>query len=372
MKKSLLALAALTAFAGAASAQSSVTLYGRVDLSVGKNSGLDSYNATTGASVDASKYIQNGSGSRLGFRGVEDLGGGMSALFNIEHRFNADTGADSSGNVRFWGARSIVGLQGGFGQIVFGREYTTAFLGSQLVADPWGWDTVVAAPAGAGATIPAPTAAAPTATARFNVGGTIGITGGGNIAKVRNDSSVTYKIAAGGFSFGAQIAEATDAIAVTGRTSKPVNFNLGYSAGPLVLGFGMERTGLKGVSNTSLSGDNVSEDWMTLNGSYNFGSFKVGAFYGKGDSYATGLTHKSYMLTATAPIGAGEFRAAYGQLKAESEKVNRLFAAGYHYSMSKRTTLYVDMVNNSANIAELVGQPKGSSTGYDVGIKHNF
>ena len=173
MKKSLLALAALTAFAGAASAQSSVTLYGRVDLSVVKGIGSDA------------KNIANGSGSRLGLRGTEDLGGGLSALFNIEHRFNADTGADSTGNVRFWNGRSLVGLQGGFGQVVFGREYTTAFLGTQLIADPWGWDTVAAQN---------------------------GITGLGGIAKVRNDSSVTYKIAAAGFSFGAQIAEATDTI----------------------------------------------------------------------------------------------------------------------------------------------------------------
>ena len=80
MKKSLLALAVLGAFAGAASAQSTVTLYGRVDLSFAKNIGSED------------KDIHNGSGSRLGVRGVEDLGGGLKALFQIEHRFNADTG----------------------------------------------------------------------------------------------------------------------------------------------------------------------------------------------------------------------------------------------------------------------------------------
>ena len=78
MKKSLIVLAALGAFAGVASAQSSVTLYGRVDLSVNKPVG------------SANKGISNGSGSRFGARGVEDLGGGMSAFFNIEHRFDAD------------------------------------------------------------------------------------------------------------------------------------------------------------------------------------------------------------------------------------------------------------------------------------------
>ena len=68
MKKSLLALAVLGAFASAASAQSSVTMYGRVDLSVGKPIGT------------ANKGLFNGSGSRLGMRGVEDLGGGLKGV----------------------------------------------------------------------------------------------------------------------------------------------------------------------------------------------------------------------------------------------------------------------------------------------------
>lgn len=313
MKKSLLALAALTAFAGAASAQSSVTLYGRVDLSVAKNIGSDA------------KAIQNGSGSRLGFRGVEDLGGGLSAIFNIEHRFNADTGADSTGNVRFWNGRSLVGLRGGFGQVVFGREYTTAILGTQLIADPWGWDTVAAQS---------------------------GITGLGGIAKVRNDSSVTYNIAASGFSFGAQIAEATDTI--NNFAAKPVNFNIGYAAGPLNASFGYEKTGREGAGDEKM--------WATQI-SYNFGAFKPGFFYGKGTAL-NGADHKGMMFTVTAPLGAGEFRASYGTLKANDTTVSKRLAAGYHYSMSKRTTLYVDFANDS--------EAATSKSAYDVGIKHNF
>ena len=120
MKKSLLALAVLGAFAGVASAQSSVTLYGRVDLSAGKGAGVEQ------------NSLANGSGSRFGVRGVEDLGGGLQALFNIEHRYNADTGAQTNG-ARFWTGRSLVGLQGGFGQIVFGRRATVS-----LISNAWG------------------------------------------------------------------------------------------------------------------------------------------------------------------------------------------------------------------------------------------
>jgi predicted porin len=308
MKKSLLALAALTAFAGAASAQSSVTMYGRVDLSVVKGIGSDV------------KSIANGSGSRLGMRGTEDLGGGMSALFQIETRFDADTGAAQNMSVatgtggtsnRFWGARSIVGLQGGFGQVVFGREYTTAFLGTQLIADPWGWDTVAAQN---------------------------GITGLGGIAKVRNDSSITYKIGGGGFSFGA----------------KPVNFNIGYAAGPLNASFGYEKTGREGAGN---------EKMWSAQATYNLGAFKPGFYYGKGTAL-NGADHKGMMFTVTAPMGAGEFRASYGTLKANDTTVSKRLAAGYHYSMSKRTTLYVDFANDS--------EADTSKSGYDIGLKHNF
>ncbi len=317
MKKSLLALAVLGAFAGVASAQSSVTMYGRLDLSIGKNAG------------SSAKFMANGSGSRLGMRGVEDLGGGMKALFNIEHRFEADTGAQSNAQ-RFWTGRSIVGLEGGFGQVVLGREYTTAFLQSQLAADPWGWDTIAAST------------------------GTVAITGGG-LARVRNDSSITYKVSGGGFTFGAQIAEASDALSSFDK--KPFNFAVSYAGGPISAAFGHEEYDLAGATQKTT--------WNTFNGAYNLGAVKLGALIGNGKSGGPTGKHKSYLLTATAPLGAGEFRAAYGKLKSSVVgDVNKTFAAGYHYSLSKRTTLYTDIANNS--------KAATSKTAYDVGIKHNF
>ena len=324
MKKSLIAFAALATIAGAASAQSSVTLYGRVDLSINKPTGSQA------------KNISNGSGSRFGVRGVEDLGGGMSAFFNIEHRYSADTGAMTDA-ARMWGGRSIVGLQGGFGKITLGREYTTAFLGSQLIADPWGWDTVVSGtPSG---------------------GLNQSITGVG-IARVRNDSSLTYNFAASGFSFGAQIAEATDTI--NNFQKKPFNFSVGYAAGPVSLHLGYEKTGQVAAAAAKV---------MTFGGSFNLGAVKLGAMIGKGTSSAN-ASHKSYLLTAVAPMGQGEFRASYGSLTADpagaaaKTDVAKGFAVGYHYALSKRTTLYTDFLRNTALAA--------NKTGYDFGIKHNF
>jgi predicted porin len=104
-----------------------------------------------------------------------------------------------------------------------------------------------------------------------------------------------------------------------------------------------------------------------LNGAYNFGAFKVGAFFGRGDT-ATGSRHQSWMLTATAPVGAGEFRASYGRLQNKTADIDAAkgFALGYHYSLSKRTTIYADVMRNNADTIA------SSNTGYDFGIKHNF
>ena len=133
MKKSLLALAVLTAFAGAASAQSSVTIGGKLDLAIGKKIGT------------SDKGLFDTPGSRLNFGGREDLGGGMAAVFGIEHRFNPDDGTDASaGKANFWNGYSWVGLTGSFGTLRLGRDYTSAFITVQNQVDPFGGDTVAA------------------------------------------------------------------------------------------------------------------------------------------------------------------------------------------------------------------------------------
>jgi predicted porin len=323
MKKSLLALAVLGAFAGAATAQSSVTMYGLIDLGVGKPAGT------------ANKGMFQAAGSRLGMRGSEDLGGGLKGLFNIETRFDADTGSAQNFNVtptgsttananRFWGARSFVGLEGGFGQILLGREYTTSFLQAQVNADRWGWDTVVAG------------------------GATVGITGGG-IGKVRNDSSLTYRISFSGLTIGAQIAEATDTI--NRFAKKPVNFAVSYGGGPIAAGLGHERTG------------NSGEQWTSGHFSYAFGAFKPAVFYGTGKK-ADGSKVKSAMLSLAATFGAGELRAMVGKRSTAGSSDISAIGLGYHHSLSKRTTLYTDFVRNSKLSSE--------KTGYDFGVKHVF
>ena len=121
MKKSLVALAVLAGFAGAAAAQSSVTLFGVIDVAA----------RYTKANGQDTKQLSNdgSSSSRIGVRGVEDLGGGLKAGFWLEGALAADTGtADSS---RFWGRRASVSLMGDFGEVRLGRGKTS----TRLVVD---------------------------------------------------------------------------------------------------------------------------------------------------------------------------------------------------------------------------------------------
>ena len=111
MKKSLIALAALAAV-GAASAQSSVTLYGIADISAGVVE-VDGVSRETGFNK------ANLQQSRVGIKGSEDLGNGLKAVFNYEHGFNSANGAFTAGAEA---RRAVVGLQGGFGSVLLGRD----------------------------------------------------------------------------------------------------------------------------------------------------------------------------------------------------------------------------------------------------------
>src|SRR5476651_2727555 len=133
MKKSLLALAVLTAVTGAASAQSSVTLYGKVDLGLVLDSG------GAGKSVRISSGVTGG--SRIGFKGVEDLGGGMKAAFQLETGYCADSAAGApnfcTGSNQFMGRQAHGDLTGAFGALSAGRQYSLGFNNLSTI-DPFG------------------------------------------------------------------------------------------------------------------------------------------------------------------------------------------------------------------------------------------
>ncbi len=319
MNRHLIALAALTAFVGTATtaaAQSSVTLYGIVGLEAGKNPGSNT------------KVLQNGANSRLGVRGVEDLGGGLRAFFNLEHRMEPDSGTQSDGG-RFWNGRSTVGLEGSFGRVWMGREYTPLFLNVALVGDPWGFTGIGALDSG--------------------------LAGVG--AYSRYDNTVNYQYAASGFTAWLQVAEGErngNAAGTAVAPKRPVSLALSYGAGPVYLGFGYD------------SRINDQDGLWALVGTYNLGTVKLFGTYASGKT-GTGAKHTEIALAATAQMGTGQLRLGVDQIKRSSgpsATLKQQVTLGYHYSLSRRTTVFADLVNDS--------KAATSKSGYGFGLKHAF
>lgn len=329
MKKSLLALAVAGAFSGAAFAQSSVTIYGRVDVGISKENNGTS-NLSGGVNTSDELQVRQLSGSRLGFQGTEDLGGGLKAIFQFEHRFNPDNGAVTV-PAAFWNGRSFVGLQGPFGTVKLGREYTPAFWVG-LFSDPWGFDTV--AQMGA-VTLPG--------------------------SPLRFSNVINYKTP----SFGGA---AVEAAYVPNETAGPNNkdgfgASFTWSGGPLWIGLGYERPAYTAPNKT---------DFFTLGGNVKFGPAKVYFNFADGQTEtgipATDTDRQHLGLGLGYTVGAGEIRAMGSRFTVEvggTETKTTKFGVGYHHSLSRRTTLYVDY--GRASTTSLTAR-----TGFDAGIKHNF
>lgn len=365
MKKSVLALAALSALAGVAHAQSSVTLYGRIDAAYAKRSG---YSVPAG--------VNDTQSSRIGFKGVEDLGGGLKALFNVEAGLFSDTGA---ADTNFFSRRSVVGLQSDLGTVTLGREYSPSYLLAEKVADPWGNDTYAGFEAIVRGGVKTPAAA----TSPYTTFGTTSHNSAadgntGAIDSKRQDNSVTYNLSVAGFNVGAQYAAKETS---TTQFDAATNFGVSYGAGPLYIGAGYAAPGT--------SPDGVGRaGWASLVGAYDFGFAKFSGFFGEGRN-AKGYRVRSWLVAAAAPIGNGQLRAGYGELKNKGsynnatgvgvagQKVQEQLSIGYHYSLSKRTTIYTDVVyDDKAGTAYDTVAPVGvtgkSKTGYDIGIRHDF
>lgn len=308
MKKSLLALAVLGAFAGAASAQSSVTLYGKLDLGFAKAAG------------SADKQVADGSRSRVGFRGVEDLGGGLKAMFQFEHRFNPDDGTVT--NAAFWHGISTVGLGGSFGTVNLGRQYTAAFSLATDVIDPFGGYTV------AGLRDESLTK---------------------SVARLRTDNSVRYDGAFGGLKVAADIAETP-----AGGVDRPYSVAAQYAAGPFMVAASYD--------NPTGANDNLA----TLGGSYTFGPAKVSLGIGRGDNDSN-VRVKQALAGVTVSVGAaGQVLAGYAQEEVGTADATKKVSLGYRHNLSKRTQLYTDVTR----VNDLLS--KTEKTGYDFGVIHTF
>lgn len=357
MKKSLIALAAVAA-SGAAMAQSSVTLYGVVDTSVAYVKGNKS----------VSGLLNNGAAtSRLGFRGVEDLGNGLKAEFVLEGAVSPDDGGSSFDFKR----QSTVGLSSEFGQVRLGRALTASY----------------------------------NAVSRYDVFGTNGL--GSTLAwsgaetgyQNRSNNMISYispKFAGFGvgidYGFGEQ---------KKNKTNRYMGIGATYDNGPLSIGFGFDEKNNvlmeEAVIDTSVYPNVVItpaayDDLKTwqLGASYDFAVVKLAGFY-KETKYkdsVSGVSEgklKTWNLGVSAPVGAaGVVKASYNNYKlSDSSEKAQQFSLGYVHSLSKRTALYgtysylknkngADFELNGAFAGVNGANDSGKMQGVQVGVRHAF
>ncbi|PRF60562.1 porin [Burkholderia multivorans] len=382
MKKSLLALGA---FAGAAHAQSSVTLYGIIDEGFIFNNnakGQHLYGLSSGVMQ----------GSRFGLRGTEDLGGGLKAIFTLENGFDVNSGRLGQGSLMF-GRQAYVGLSSPYGTVTLGRQYDSVvdFVGPLEAGDQWGGYI----------------AAHPGDLDNFN-----------NAYRVNNAIKYTSPSYAG-FSFGGLYS--LGGIAGQFARNQVWSLGAGYNNGPLVLGVGYlnARTpaNFGGMFNNGSTAAttavtspvygayaNTANTYQVIGagGAYTFGAatigatysntkfkgFSVGPFVNQTATFNNGEINFKYQLTPALILGA-----AYDYT--QGSKINGSSAAKYHqgslgvdYFLSKRTDVYVIGVyqHASGNTLDANGnvvQAHASINGLDpsatsnqvaarVGIRHKF
>lgn len=309
MKKSLIALAVLAA-SGVAMAQSSVTLYGVADLGLVKSSGVS-------AQMTGNGVMNNGS-SRLGVRGVEDLGGGLKASFNFEQGINGESGATDA--VTFQRAANLA-LSGGFGRFQMGRTLNPSFFGVAA------WEL--------------------TGTANYSAVGTqFGYTGQGP----RTNSLFQYTTPnLGGFS------------GTLGYVMKPDNggnakydLNAIYRQGPLAAALSYNKT-------------NTMKGNMALGASYDFGMAKVAA-----SIQNNGGPSKGFTIGATVPVGPVALTLDIARENGTGMK-NTDFLVEAKYALSKRTFAYAAYYKDGDNNGALPGgYNTGAKNHLGLGVRHNF
>lgn len=381
MKKSLIAVAVAAALPAFAQAQTNVQMYGIADLSIGMQD--------PGGAAKGSGVVSTGgqSTSRFGVRGTEDLGGGLKAMFNIETVVNWDNGNSEANAATFWQRRAVGGLQGGFGEVRLGRDYTVGFsaagatdimgyglygnwlsftanggvYGIQTRASNALWYTSPALGNTKCMAFPAPTECNP-------FGGGLTITGFYSFGSGTGASESFSDPVASDDAFGAAIV---------------------YRGGPMVAqGYYQVLKTLSGTSAVSNKQYGVGLGW-------NFGMVRVAGNYGvadpNGPNSLTGGKHTGWQLGAGIKVGAGEVIVSYLSqeidLSAGTDPKGNTWGVAYVHPLSRRTNLYANIGqtrNNDAGAFPLyasghsiaagaaVNGVRGDPKGVQFGVRHMF
>jgi len=347
LKKTLLAAALLAGFAGAAQAQS-VTLYGIVDMGF-MNSKQDGQSATNG--------LESGiaGSSRFGLRGVEDLGNGLKANFQLESGFKADTGIQSASGQLFDRA-AWVGLSGSFGEVRLGRQDTLGFNWFRGAINPFG----NAYSQAQSKTI-------------FNVNG---------IDDRVSNSAFYLSPKFSGFQFGAGYSFNASGSETTGNDGDNSVYSLGlrYQTGPLLAVLTYEqKNAADQAPGAGVGGSDLKN--IQLGATYDFGMAKLHAGYGRlqNSGYRSSAEKEnSYLIGVTVPFGAHSVFATYqrndnANINAgRQDKAINGYAIGYNYTLSKRTMVYALFNQYTDVIARTDNKQPGDKREIAIGLQHKF
>lgn len=357
-KLTVLAVALASAAAAQAQTAASPTIFGLLDIGY-----LSVRSSGTGTSTQVA--TDGNTSSRLGFRGSESLGGGLSAEYWLEAAVSPDTGLSggtsttnkdsvNSGGLTF-GRRSTLGLKANWGEVRLGRDYVPSFNNLTVAMHPFGTNGV-----GNAGQLFYP----------VNTGGTTVRT------NVRASNSIAYHLPGnlGGFNGTVMYATGEQSSSAAGGTSKDGNhlgFRLGYSAGPLNAAFASGKTNYA-------TGDFTQTN---LAANYKFGPAKLMYLWGQNK---VGVTKTSvHMIGTQWDVSAmGQVRVAYTTLKATAvaNDANQ-WAFGYQHTLSKRTALYANysqVKNKGTGKSFTVGgglgvtDAGGTASGYEIGMRHSF
>ena len=318
MKKSLIALAVLAA-SGVAMAQSSVTLYGVADLGLVKSNGIS-------AQMSGNGTMNNGN-SRLGVRGVEDLGGGLKASFNFEQGINAESGKTDANTFQ---RAAWLGLSGNFGSVRLGRSLTPSYYGMAA------WELTGAANYSA-------------------VANQFGFVAAGS----RNDSQFAYTTPNfGGFSATLGYIMKPDNSGIAGGAAEgnaKYDLNVIYANGPIAAALSYNKTkDFKGNA--------------SLGGSYDFGVAKIAASWQDGYKGGRGIEgqqkQSGFTIGGTVPIGA--FSVTLDVARDTKAKDTDVVVEG-KYALSKRTFAYAAYYKDDEKKLTT-----GAKNHLGLGIRHNF
>jgi predicted porin len=316
MKKTLIAAAVLATAGSAAFAQSSVTIYGRVNLTVERQKLLGE-----------NDWVMQNSASRIGFKGTEDLGGGLKAGFQIEHGFNPATGRQSQ--TAFWARQSEVNLSSNFGMVRLGNFTSEAYYATSDYIGMHNHET--------------------------------GTSSDAFYAYIgRNTSKVSYRTP----SFGG----ATVELAVTEAGTNPertYDLAANYDAGPLHLGAGYEK-----------NGDVNQFAFRVL---YELGAFTVGAMAQRDeDGWGAGFGKRTnFRLSGMYTTGNTELHLNVGRAGSYSNSAGPdsalQYTLGVNYNLSKRTKVYGFFTKVSGDGADFYAvNSTGVNQSLAIGVRHNF